>query len=188
MKLLKMAYCNKTLKPNSNIPFYAVIITIFILLKAGFALANNDDLLFLLKPMTKLLEMLTGTVSVYHVDSGFFFAQLGIVVDKSCSGGNFMLLSFAMLSFLALNNLAKAYQKLWCIPVLLLIAYLGAIGVNVSRIYVALIAEPKIKELFDSDFWWLHEAIGVTTNLSFLILIYIVFNKLLQSYSYEKLA
>ncbi|MEO1012744.1 MAG: exosortase K, partial [Bacteroidota bacterium] len=120
-------------------------------------------------------------------DSGFYFEQLEILIDKSSSCGNFLLLSFAMLSFTALNNLTKLYHKLLSVPLMLFMAYLTTIGVTVSRIYVSLVVEPKVEELIGTNPNWIHEAIGVATNLSFLILVYILFNKLVQAYSYEKL-
>lgn len=187
MKSVEIEIKKDNMKSPSNLVFYAVIISVFLLLKVGYSVAENDDLIFLLKPITEFIELSTGTNSVYNTNSGFYFEQLDVLIDKSCSGGNFLLLCFAMLSFLALKHISKPYQKLIAIVVVLFISYLVAIGVNVSRIYVSLILESEITQFLNTDNLLVHEAIGVTTNLSFLILIYILFDKLIQTYSYAKL-
>jgi exosortase K len=85
---------------KKNIPFYCAIAAIFLLLKLGYTMADNNSLVFLLKPTNALVGLLTGSTSTYFADKGYFYSNLDIVIEKSCSGFNFLILCFGMLGFL----------------------------------------------------------------------------------------
>src|SRR5688500_15337695 len=97
----------KTVKLNNNLPYYLIAAAIFILLKFAFNLATHDELLFLLQPTDKLVELMTGSRSEYNTQQGYLHEELNILVDKSCSGFNFWVLSFLTYTYLAL----KYYDK-----------------------------------------------------------------------------
>jgi exosortase K len=92
---------------NKNIPYYIAAAGFFILLKAGYTFAGNDNLIFLLSPTDKLVGLLTGSHSVYLTESGYFHSALNITVDKSCSGFNLWVLSFLVFSYLLLKYFEK---------------------------------------------------------------------------------
>jgi exosortase K len=175
---------------KKNIPFYCGIAAIFLLLKLGYTMADNNSLVFLLKPTNALVGLLTGSTSTYFADSGYFYSNLNIVIEKSCSGFNFLILCFGMLGFLMIKYAGSILQKLLAIPVCLLIAYVFTILVNGSRIFASIIIQHQSKNFAPNiSHAVLHEIIGVTTNLSFLILAYYLFEKILKnSYKNEKLA
>ena len=170
------------MQTNRNIPYYLTTIVLFILLKFSYTLSDNDNLIFLLKPTAKIVGLLTGSHSVYFFDKGYYHASLNILIEKSCSGSNFMLLCFCMLTFLFLKYADKTFFKSLTIPASLVISYLLTIFVNASRIFVSIIMQQQVNNFLPrSPHLILHEIVGVITNLTFLILIYILLEKFLTN-------
>lgn len=179
----------KTVQTNKKIAYYLTTIGFFILLKFIYTLADNDNLIFLLKPTDKIVGLLTGSHSVYFSDKGYFHNSLNILIEKSCSGFNFMLLCFCMLSFLFLKYTNNTTLKPLTILISLILSYFLTIFVNASRIFVSIIMQQQANYFLNSrPHFILHEIVGVTTNLTFLILIYILLEKILTNkYKNEKL-
>jgi exosortase K len=152
---------------------------LFILLKFGFTLADNNDLTFLLKPTDKLFGLLTGSHSIYLSESGYFHENLNIIIDKSCSGFNFWVLCFLLFTYLTVKHFDKTLSKILTIPTALIGAYLLTIFVNTSRIFASIVVQTQTKGIFLNQQHIIHEAIGIITNLTFLILAYVLIEKLL---------
>jgi len=149
-------------------------------LKFGYTIANNDNLIFLLKPTNILVGFLTGSNSIYSTENGYFHQELNILIEKSCSGFNFWLLSFLMLTFLLLKYFKNNLHKTMTIPFSLLAAYLVTIFVNASRIFVSIIIQNQSNNfLSEKHQLILHESIGIITNLVFLIVVYYLTEKFL---------
>jgi len=166
-----------------NIPYYLIAIGIFILFKFGFTYAENDSLTFLLKPTDKLVGLLTGSNSIYIMDKGYFHDELNIVIDKSCAGFNFWILSFLMLTFLGLKYFGSNLKKALIIPLALTGAYFFTIFVNTSRIFASIVIQNQTISYFENQQHNIHEIIGIITNLTFLILVYFLTNKVLARLS-----
>jgi len=165
---------------NKNIPYYLVAVGLFILLKFGYRVADNNDLAFLLKPTDKLVGLLTGSQSVYLADNGYYHSQINILIEKSCSGFNFWVLCFLLFTYLLLKYFDKPLHKIITIPTALLIAYLLTIFSNTSRIFASIIVQNQTKNfIMQSRQHYVHEAVGIVTNLSFLVLAYYLMEKLL---------
>ena len=158
---------------------------LFILLKFGFTLADNNDLTFLLKPTDKLVGLLTGSQSVYISDNGYFHEHLNIIIDKSCSGFNFWILCFLLFTYLTVKHIDKSTHKFLTIPTALFVAYVLTIFVNTSRIFVSIVVQSQTKSIFLNHQDILHEAIGITTNLTFLVLAYVLIEKFLTHKRYN---
>lgn len=167
------------MQTNKNIPYYLTTVGFFILLKFGFTLADNNDLAFLLKPTDKLVGLLTGSDSIYLSDSGYFHEHLNIIIDKSCSGFNFWILSFLLFTYLSVKHFDKTLSKILTIPTALFGAFLLTIFVNTSRIFASIVVQTQTKSILLNQQHIVHEAIGIITNLTFLILAYILIEKLL---------
>jgi len=175
---------------NKNIPYYLTAIGLFILLKFGYTLADNDSLTFLIKPTDKLVGLLTNSKSVYFSDKGYYHETLNIIIEKSCSGFNFWLLCFCMLTFLLLKYIDKPLFKVLSIPLSLILAYILTIFVNASRIFASIIIQNQANNFLPNrPHLLLHEIVGVITNLSFLILVYYLLEQFLNKKQHnEKLA
>jgi exosortase K len=164
---------------NKNIPYYLTVVGLFILLKYGYTLADNNDLAFLLKPTDKLVGLLTGSHSVYLSESGYYHDQLNILIDKSCSGFNFWILGFLLFTYSSIKFFDKTSNKILIIPIALIGAYLLTIFVNTSRIFASIVVQSQTKNILFNQQHILHESIGIITNLTFLILAYIIIEKIL---------
>lgn len=173
------------MQTNKNIPYYLTAVGLFILLKFGFTLADNNDLTFLLKPTDKLVGLLTGSQSVYISDSGYFHKNLNVIIDKSCSGFNFWILSYLLFTYLTVKHFDKTLSKILTLPTALICAYLLTIFVNTSRIFTSIVVQTQTKSIFLNQQHIIHEAIGITTNLTFLILAYVLIEKLLTHKRYN---
>jgi exosortase K len=170
---------------NKNIPYYLTAVGLFILLKFGFTLADNNDLTFLLKPTDKLVGLLTGSQSVYLPESGYFHEHLNVIIDKSCSGFNFWILCFLLFTYLPVKYFDRTISKILTIPTVLIGAYLLTIFVNTSRIFVSIVVQSQTESIFLNHQHIIHEAIGITTNLTFLILAYVLIEKILNHKRYN---
>ena len=148
------------------------MIGIFILFKFWFIYADNSSLAFILKPTSKLVGIVTGSSSIYLAESGYYFQDTNIIIDKSCSGFNFWLLCYSMLFFLIFKSLQKNSHKLLAIPSVMLGAYILTILVSTSRIYVSLTIQNSLINFLQIEQHIIHEAIGVITNLTFLVLFF----------------
>ncbi len=162
---------------NKNLIYYLLLIGIFLLFKIWFIYADNNSLAFILKPTSKLVGLVTGSSSIYLDESGYYFQDTNIIIDKSCSGFNFWLLCYTMLFFLVLESLQKNLHKLLAIPAVILVAYILTILVSTSRIFVSLTIQNLLISFLQIEQHIIHEAIGMITNLTFLILFFFTAKK-----------
>lgn len=163
---------------SKNTISYLLLFTLFGLLKIVYKNAQTDDLLFLLKPINRIIELATATKSSFIQGKGYYNPHLSIVIDKSCSGFNFMLISFLMLSVLFLKYSDTFLSKILFVIASFVISYVFSVLVNSSRIYTSIIIQSHnhfIKQAY------LHEGIGVTINLTFLLLLYLATERTLTN-------
>jgi len=166
---------------TKNSPYYLITISIFILLKFIYTLSNTNYLIFILKPTSTLIELVTNSKGEFVTESGYLHKKLTILINKSCSGFNFWLLCFTMLAFLAFQFLERRIHKIVVLPILLFSTYVLTIGVNTSRILFSIFIDNTIKNMTGyTKTNWLHQAEGVFIYLSFLIIIYLCFNFILK--------
>lgn len=152
-----------------NLSSHLAALVIFVLLKLAYTQADTDDLAFLLKPTDWLVSLTANSPSGYQPESGYYHADLNILIDKSCSGFNFWILCFLMLSFLALGYFTQPVRKLATLPVALLAAYALTILANTSRISIALLLQHQSPGFSQHHPGWFHEAQGIFVYLSCLI-------------------
>jgi exosortase K len=168
-----------------NIFYYLTAILLFLVLKFGYTIADTNDLFFLLQPTDRLVGLLVSSKSVYFADKGFYYNDFNFIINKSCSGFNFLLLCFSMFAIVAFKNINLIKQRIVIIPAALLLAYVMTIFVNASRIFVSIVLQNQAKHfLSQKNSVIVHETIGIVTNLSFLILIYILLERLLKKQNY----
>ena len=79
--------------PLFKIVSHSLVLALFIILKIDYRFSDNEDLLFLTKPVDVIVSFILGSSSFYS-DNGFYYPDLNIVIDKSCSGFNLMLIAF----------------------------------------------------------------------------------------------
>ena len=90
-----------------------------------------------------------------------------------------------MFAIVAFNNINLIKQKIVIIPAALVLAYVITIFVNASRIFVSIVLQDQAKHFLpQKSIVIVHETIGIVTNLSFLIVIYILLERLLKKQNY----
>jgi exosortase K len=158
---------------NKQLPYYVASILFFVFMKFWYTSSQAQQLSFLLKPINALFSLAMGAPYINNSNGSFSYPNLGILIDKSCAGFNFWLLSFMMLLFLFYSYANHKGHRWGYLFLSLAISYIATILVNTSRI----VASVKIQRLpiafVQQHAHIVHESIGVITNLTFLILLYI---------------
>jgi len=174
---------------NRNTIYYITAAGLFILLKFTYTFADTNDLAFLIAPSDKLVGLITGSQSVFIKDIGYYHNHLNIIIDKSCSGFNFMLICFLMLTFLSVKYFTKTLHKVATFCFSLFAAYLITILTNSFRILASLTASRLDFGQLNITKEILHEGLGIVTNLTVLVCIFLISEKLLKkNKSHAKLA
>lgn len=168
---------------NKNLPHYLLIFFIIIVLKLKFATAQTDDLIFILYPLSTLVDYLTGLSSSYVSNHGFLYHSLDIIIDKSCSGYNYWMISFGMLAVLSMHYFETSRQKLMVVLFCFIGAFFFMITVNAFRIYALIL----IHDFPISGTNLVHEGMGILMYFTFLLILYIIVENLLKKrYRYEE--
>jgi len=157
---------------------HMAIIACFVLFKISYTYASTDDLLVLLKPVNYIVSYMAGVRSVY-TGNGFYFSDFNILINKSCSGFNFMLIAFIVFYY-QLSKLSRLpRERLMASFASFAIAYLVTIMVNSSRIVSSILVQSSITDL-GTYHGIIHECIGILNNLTFLILTYALIETLIS--------
>ena len=178
---------NKLKIPSFNLISHISVLVAFIILKIGYKFADTQDLLCLIKPVDVMLSFILGSTSVYS-ENGFYFSDLNIVIDKSCSGFNLMLIAFLVFYYQLSKRSKLPIQFIKNSLLSLVLAYVFTVFVNSSRILSSILIQSKTQSFINYQHL-IHESIGIINNLTFLILAYLIIEKLISKKSnYEKLA
>lgn len=172
------------MKPSTKILTYFFAAIIFVSLKFWFSDVNHEDVLFLLKPINKLVNIATGSNSFFQAETGYINENLNIIINKTCSGFNFLMIVFLMLTFLMVKYFRKIQFQIFIIPVALVFSYVFTILVNVSRILLSVL----LNDNFKNTSIYLHQFEGTFMYLSCLMLLYLTADYLLKTRTNEEFA
>lgn len=128
--------------------------------------ATVEDLGFMLRPVSALLEWTSGSPSTYSAGSGYAFHDLGIRIDRSCSGINFLIIATASFTLLFIRHATSGRARPLLILLALPMAYVLALLANASRILCCVAAKPTGLLAAPRA----HEAFGAFVFLGFLLL------------------
>jgi exosortase K len=161
---------------RSILPLTAVLLTLAFGLKWWYRSASMEELGFMLRPVAWLVQLASGDPFVYDPVRGYLFHGLGIAIDRSCSGINFLVIAVSALSLIILQRGDGGCAH----PLLALLAsggaYLLAIVVNSGRILTMAWAQRAGLHFSPRA----HEAIGAFFFLFALILAAIALHHLLS--------
>lgn len=157
---------------------------LFVILKFWYTKSSNSDVLFLLKPTNELVNLATSSSSVFESEIGFFNQNLNIIINKSCSGFNFWMMVFLMLSFLLIKFFKENKFRILAIFGALVLSYFFTIFVNVSRILFSIF----MKNFVINKYSWIHQTEGTFVYLSFLIVMYLIADYFLKKMKNEEFA
>ncbi len=80
-------------------------------LKLYYSTATADDLRWILAPTTALVEFLSGASFEFESRAGYISRERGFLIANSCSGVNFLITAFLMLSMRKL--LERSFEEHW---------------------------------------------------------------------------
>ena len=145
--------------------YYCVAVAVFLAAKLLYAHATTANVQFLLAPTNAVVGLMLNSTSEFVAARGYMHAGLHIVIDKSCAGGNFWLLSWLLLAGTYLWQRGRRPAG----------ALLGLVGVcfgltllvNAARIVGAVWLNRLLPAGVVPE--WLHEAQGALVYLFFLV-------------------
>ena len=159
---------------NANLQKMAqlvVVLTIALGLKYFYSVASVNDLRWILAPTTFLVEFITGTQFTFESHAGYMSEDRTFLIATSCSGVNFLIISFLMLV------LVRAWRRQlhWrYLPVAMLVAYATTLVANATRIVVAL----YLRDIDLRSGWFsfddVHRIEGIVVYFAFLLLLFVV--------------
>ncbi len=143
---------------------YLTVLIIFCLGKWWHQTADAEALRFVLAPTDGLVSLATGSPGIWRIGEGYFHAGADFIIDASCAGFNFMLISFLLLSYLLLRR----FDAWWVVPIALLFAWPLTVLANTSRILTILMTGAAPRGIGEAA--W-HQGQGVFVYLTALVII-----------------
>lgn len=167
--------------PDSFLYIGACLLIIFLLKYIGNN-ATEEFISFMTFPVTIAAQLYSGTTFNFITDKGFLSEDQFILINRSCSGINFMIITFCVNSYFLGN---RGYKILF-IPIALLLAYPFTILINSFRVIssIQLLNLQNMISLFSPK--QIHEMAGVIIFLTSLILYYLFLTQILKNKLDEK--
>ena len=172
---------------RQNFIFYLTGFLVIFGMKYFYSNADCDDLVWILAPIAKWVEILSGIPFEYAPGAGYANHSLRLLIAPSCSGVQFMIITIAMLIFSFVHRITaaqytdspKLHSRLikgfcWIITSIAL-SYLFTIFVNGLRIIVAIYLPAFLSETVYNSFLTpdrLHTMIGIVVYFTALLTIY----------------
>ena len=151
---------------------WLVVLLCALTLKLYYAQASAEQLRWILAPVTRLVELVSGTSFAFESGAGYLSQDRSFLIAPACAGVNFMIAAFLMLAARRLLR-GGAKENAWsCIPASAIVAYLTTLLANTVRIAVAL----RLRQLPESG--WLnrgelHRVEGIMVYCGFLLLLFL---------------
>jgi exosortase K len=168
---------NQRLNWKCTAPFIAILLCAFTL-KLYYSGASVNQLRWILAPTTAIVSFVTGLTFEFESHAGYITSDRSFVIAASCAGVNFLITAFLMLSLRQMwqNRLAPIAWRV--IPKAFVIAYLATLLANTVRISTAL----RLREMPLEIAWLspnqLHRFEGVFIYFGFLLLLFVVSERL----------
>ncbi len=160
---------------------YTITIITAFAIKLFYSHADNSSLLFILKPISKIVEISTGIQFSFDSSIGFLSDDSQISIGSICAGINFLLILFCLLVFSFTNYFKSTAKKVSAFFIFLFFSYIFAIIVNAFRIIVSINISKynDLYQLIDKDLF--HKILGTFIYFFFLVLCYLCVSKLFSS-------
>jgi exosortase K len=171
------------MKPNWNRIAQCVIALVgAFALKLHYSTASADQLRWILAPTTALVELVSGASFEFESHAGYISRERGFLIANSCSGVNFLIAAFLMLSLMRLLGQRSKKFSWTFIPAAAVVAYLATLAANTARITIALSlrqSSSEIAPLFDwMDPVQFHRFEGILIYFGFLLLLFAASEKM----------
>ncbi len=175
---MKTPFIKQRAEQRIRIAQLFVVLFVAAALKLHYSTASVNELRWVLAPTAFLTELITGTHFAFESHAGYMSMDHSFLIAASCSGVNFLITAFLMLSLRKLWREDRSQKIRWkFIPAAAFVAYLTTIAANTVRISSAL----RLRRL-DPELIWLnpdqlHRFEGIFIYFGFLLLLYIISEK-----------
>ena len=140
-------------------------------LKSFYSTSTVDELRWILAPTTLLVEFISGERFTFESHTGYMNADHSFLIAASCSGVNFLMISFLLLT---LGKLWRESEMRWIfIPIAALAAYSTTVIANTVRIAIAMQMHANNFQLGGLDSEELHRIEGIVVYFGSLLLLFI---------------
>ena len=147
-------------------------------MKAFNSTASVNELRWILWPTKVAVEWITGTRFYFESFAGYMSEDRTFVIAAACSGVNFLIAVFMMLSLRRLWD-HRRYGVAWLsIAWVIVFSYFVTIGANVMRISSALWLNSRPHQFAGMDRDELHRLDGITVYFGVMLLTYVVYERL----------
>ena len=166
------------MKNKNRFIIFAITVSMVAIARVFFSQASSGHYLWLLKPVAMLTGFITG-FSFFETPAGFANEHLKIVIDKSCSGLNFLYISILLTSF-QWSFRQNLKQKISHLAGLFILCFFITILANSLRISSA-IAMAQWQKVNQLNIGWLHHVEGAFVFFFSLVLYQGLLSRLLFS-------
>ena len=152
----------------------AVILIVAASLKAFYSTASVNDLTWILWPTKTVVELISGTRFHFESYAGYMSEDRSFLIAAACSGVNFLIAIFVMLSLRMLWR-RRELNSWWSILLIAGLSYIITIVANSLRISSALWLISTRRKFFGLDRDELHRLDGILIYFGMMLLVYIAF-------------
>jgi exosortase K len=168
-----------------HISSYFIVLSVFTIISAKitFKFLGNEELTWLIFPITFVLEIFLNTDIYFTIEKGYVLEAYNISIDKSCSGFTFMTISFLGITYLLADKvntitdvLIRSFQSF-------IISYLITLLVNSCRLITLIKYDYLLKSSTFIPYEILHQVIGSFIYFFFLLLTFFIIKQFYYSAS-----
>lgn len=166
-------WTHRQLKPRL-VAQASLVLAIAFALKLFYSMSNVNDLRWILAPTTLFVELATGEQFWFESYVGYMNDERSFLIADSCSGVNFLIMAFLMLSLMKLQQGWNRNVSWWFISAAIAAAYFSTIVANTVRITVAMRLHGMSREMIWLNPEQLHRLEGIFVYFGFLVLLYML--------------
>src|SRR6476661_7315471 len=173
-----MTYLTARSKPKLTWSAQFVLVGLCALaLKFYYSTATADDLLWILRPTTTLVELLSGQHFEFESYAGYMSSDRRFVIAVPCAGVNFLITAFLMLALRRLWRERFRGIRWRYIPFAGVLAYLVTLIANTTRIWLALELRARAVAISGLTNNQLHRLEGIVVYFTFLLLLFVLLER-----------
>ena len=162
-----------------------VVLTIAFGLKLYYSAASVNDLRWVLAPTAWLAQTITGTVFEFEPYAGYMSYDRRFVIAAACSGVNFLIISFLVLTIGRLWRHRQRRARWSFMPIAFAIAYITTIAANTARISIAILLRPFTSGIALLDAEQIHRVEGIIVYFGFLLMLFIASERINKGYEID---
>lgn len=151
-----------------------VVLVIAFALKLFYSMSGVNDLRWILAPTTLFVEFATGETFWFESYVGYMNDERSFLIADSCSGVNFLIMAFLMLSLMKLQQGLNRNVSWWFIPAAIAAAYFSTIVANTVRITIAMRLHRMSREMVWINPEQMHRLEGIFIYFGLLVLLFVL--------------